>query len=135
MKINKAIILTLLSTLGLGCNTNTPGKNLPLEAPFSPEAYSTKLVDALTSVHADDLTYVFRGYEQVGNHTYIKVHAIGDQINAELPILVKQWHKLEGLRETKGLGYIGAELSGLELVSTHDEVARFEYKTLGRIID
>lgn len=67
MKILSAVILTLLSTLGLGRNTNTPGKNLPLEAPSSPEAYSTKLVDALTSVHADDLTYVFRGYEQLGN--------------------------------------------------------------------
>ena len=135
MKNLTAITLTLLSTLSLGCRTNTPDNSLSKETPSKPDEYSTKLVAALTSVDADELTYVFKGYEQVGNKEYIKVHAIGDHINAEVPILVRQWHKLEGLKETKGIGYIGAELSGLKLISTPDKIARFEYKTLGRIID
>ncbi|WP_432710441.1 hypothetical protein [Pedobacter sp.] len=135
MKRFPILTLMLLSTLGIGCNTNTSDKSLPLEAPSRPEAYSTKLVDALTSANSDELTYVFKGYERVGNNAYIKVHAVGDHINAELPILVKQWHKLETLKRTQGKGYIGAELRGLELVQTQDEIARFEYKTLDRIID
>ncbi|MBG6235204.1 hypothetical protein IWX76_001772 [Pedobacter sp. CAN_A7] len=130
-----AITLTLLSTLSLGCNTNAPGKNLPLESPSRPDDYSRQLVDAITTVDANELTYVFKGYEQAGNKVYIKVHAFGDSTNVEMPILVKQWNKLEGVKETKGVGYQGAELSGLELALTNDEIAKFEYKTLGRIID
>jgi hypothetical protein len=133
MKILATITLILLTTLG--CNTTTPDNNLVVEAPSTPDEYSTKLIDALTSGGSNELTYVFKGYEQAGNKVYIRVHAFGDSTNVEMPILVKQWNKLEGVKETKGVGYQGAELSGLELALTNDEIAKFEYKTLGRIID
>ena len=133
MKILAAITLILFTTLG--CNTTNPDNNLVVEAPSTPNEYSKKTVDAITSGGANELTYVFKGYEQAGNKVYIKVHAFGDSTNIEMPILVKQWSKLEGVKETKGVGYHGAELSGLQLAMTNDEIAKFEYKTLSRIID
>ena len=135
MKILTAITLTLLSTLVLGCNTHTPDNNLVVEAPLTPNQYSSILMEAITSVDAADLNYVFKGYEQVGNKEYIKVHVFGDHVNAEMPILVKQWNKLADVKRTKGVGYFGAELSGLKLALTSDAIAKFEYKTLGRLID
>jgi hypothetical protein len=135
MKILAAITLTLLSTLALSCNTNTSDNSSPLEAPSTPDEYSAKLIAVITSVNAAELNYVFKGYEKIGSKEYIKVHVFGDHVNAEMPILVKQWNKLAGVKRTKGVGYIGSELSGLELILTNDEIAKFEYKTLSSLKD
>ena len=118
----------------VGCRSNVPD-SLSLEVPSKPNEYSKKLVHAIGSINNAELKYGFRGYELLGDQEYIRIHAFGDSVNAVIPILVRQWNKSEGIRTTKGVGYNGAELNGLELKLANDAIAKFEYKTLDKIID
>jgi hypothetical protein len=42
---------------------------------------------------------------------------------------------LEEIRRTKGMGYRGSELNGLEVKLVSDPIAKYSYKNLKSIID
>lgn len=81
------------------------------------------------------LTYIFNSYKKIGTKEYLDVRVFGSQQNGNLLILVEDWHKLEEIRRTKGMGYRGSELNGLEVKLVSDPIAKYSYKNLKSIID
>jgi hypothetical protein len=60
----------------------------------------------------------------------------GDDFKAIGFVLVKDWKKIEGIKQANGGGYRYAELSGLQLkIIPNPEGAILVYKNLGSIID
>lgn len=103
---------------------------------FDSEAYKRELSRLLKSTDASRVDYWFDMYIKKGLDEYIDVHVQSDEICAEAHILVTDWTKLKGIRETGGLGYHGAKLKGLKFDinqdSTHTE---FIYKDIDTVID
>ncbi|NQX52278.1 hypothetical protein HQN86_01495 [Pedobacter panaciterrae] len=84
---------------------------------------------------SDKLTYIFNSYKTTGNKEYLDVKVFGDRVQRDLLVLVEDWGKLEGIRRTKGVGYRGSELRGLEIKVVSDPIAKYSYKDLKSIID
>lgn len=119
-----------------GCKQNAlSGKSISSEVPTSSKKYSSNLLDALDSRNSKKYVFHFSGYKQLHKKEYINVKISGNGLNSEIPVLVRQWHKLEQLKQTRGIGYNGAELRELSLTPVNDSIAKFEYKSIGSIID
>jgi len=81
-------------------------------------------------------SYTFSGYLEKDGKEYIKVNASQGGRDTTLNILVTNWHKLEGIKRTKGISYGGAGLIGLEFdVVEKPEGTEFIYKDLKWIFD
>jgi len=96
---------------------------------------STILSCKTNNDRSNKLTYIFERYKKIGNKEYLDVKVFDDRAQRDLLILVENWDKLEGIRRTKGIGYRGSELRGLELKAITDPMAKYSYKNLEAIID
>lgn len=103
---------------------------------FDSENYKRELSRLLKESEASAVDYWFDMYIKKGLDEYIDVHVQSDQICAEAHILVTDWTKLKGIRETGGLGYHGAKLKGLKFDIKQDSLhTEFIYKDIDTVID
>lgn len=112
--------------------------NNPIFEKHSPDSkiYRDELAIELASPEAADFTYRLDGYSVTDGKEYIDVDVTSPKVKAKAHVLVRDWHKLESIRRSKGMGYHGAELSGLKIKP--DQTAgktEFTYVDLDKIID
>jgi len=98
--------------------------------------YKDELAVELASPEATDFTYRLDKYSVVDGKEYLDIDIKGHGVNAKASVLVKNWHKIEGIRRTKGLGYIGAELKGIKIETERGGgKTEFVYMDVDRVID
>ena len=129
------ILFTLTFSILCSCRQNSNPETTFLEVPTSPKKYSNNLLNALDSTKAQNYVFNFRGYKQIEDREYINIQISGNGLDAEIPVLVRQWSKLEEVKKRKGIGFNGAEFQELHLKPVNDEIARFEYKNVVKIVD
>ena len=100
-------------------NTNTVFNQFAPET----EEYKTELAKQLTLQKASDLTFWFDSFQSHHNKEYILVNIQGEQLCAKGWLLVTDWKTLQGIKETRGVGYHGAELIGLKIDIKKDSVS------------
>ena len=98
--------------------------------------YQEILSEELGKYKFSDLRYWVANYEEEGSNGYIIVDITGDSLCAQVRILVEDWSKMEGLKQAKGISYLGAELKGLTFEKREtDHGSLFVLNQLDRIID
>lgn len=117
------------------CNSYSISENKePVFKNFKPEeaVYKNKLAEMIQS-NPDDLTYIFEKYIDA---EHIEIMVSGTDFLATGLIQVNDWTGIEGVKEAKGGGYRGAELSGLQLdIVDKPSGAELIYKSIDYIID
>ena len=105
---------------------------------FSPSSneYKRELARQISSSKAGDLIYTFNKYTRIAGKDYLDVSIKGNATDATALVLVNNWQKLENLKQTKGMGYSGAELKNLRLQITNPNAQPvFIYRGLDKIVD
>jgi hypothetical protein len=103
---------------------------------FDSEAYKRELVRQIQAADPGKIDYWFDMYVKRGMDEYIDVHVQGAELCAEAHIKVTDWTKLKGIRETGGLSYHGAKLTGLKFDIEQDSIrTEFIYKDIDSVID
>lgn len=98
--------------------------------------YRDELARQIQSIGADHLTYWLDGYTARADQELLQVRIQGEGLCAVGVLLVPDWHKLEGIRAKKGMGYHGAKLAGLRFDIEADSAgARLVYRDVERIVD
>ena len=127
------MILTAESCDRPNCENTNPIFN---QYDMNSEEYTTELLSQIKEIGQDNLTYWFSSYEEENGNEYIMVHIQNDSLCAKGMIKVDNWGEIEGIKRTKGKGYVGAELRGLTFTIEKDSSkTEFVYKDLARIID
>lgn len=101
---------------------------------YNSERYKSELKQLLkTGKH---LNYYFRGYMQEEGEEYILVDVRRHKLSAHCRLLVNDWNGLEKLRQTKGKGYVGSKLNGLDIeIENHSGKLTFVCKDIRQIVD
>ena len=127
------IILTAESCDRPNCENTNPIFN---QYDMNSEEYTSELLSQIKEIGQDNLTYWFSSYEEENGNEYIMVHIQNDSLCAKGMIKVDNWGGIEGIKRTKGKGYLGAELRGLTFTIEKDaSKTEFVYKDVARIID
>jgi hypothetical protein len=115
--------------------TNRASNTLFNKFPPTSKEYKNELAKRIKS-HPEQMTYIFDSYFQENGREYLQVQVEGGDFKAKGLILVNSWHKLEGIKRTKGQSYSGAELKGLQLnIIPSAWGADLIYKDLEEIVD
>jgi hypothetical protein len=132
--IKLIFIFPALLLFACGSNRKSSGFVCKDCSPASAE-YKNELA-RLLQTDAQRLTYIFNKYVESDGHEYLDIEFKGDDFEASGLVLVTNWNKLTGIKRTKGLGYSGAELKGLQLdIQKNPSGAAFVFKDLEEIID
>jgi hypothetical protein len=100
------------------------------------EEYKTELLSQIKINGQNNLTYWFDNYVEKDGEEYIIVKIQNDSLCAKGVIKVDDWYKIEGIKRTKGKGYVGAELKGLTFnVEKKSDNIEFIYKGITGIVD
>jgi len=123
----------ILSTVS--CKEVKTNKVFTTLDPSSPQ-YKHELVKEFLSRGTKNFTFNFDGLANIAGKDYMKVDISGGGINAKSLVLINNWHKLEGIKRTRGISYQGAELKNLQLdlVNVNREPT-FVYRDIDKIID
>lgn len=122
----------------ISCNRPECENANAIFAEFSPETpeYKKELAIQLNSAGQKKLTYWFEEYVEIEGKEHFKVYIQGKQLCASGFLAVEDWTKLRGIKRTKGVGYRGAELKGLEIEVKQDSTSTFfVLKDIEAIID
>jgi hypothetical protein len=121
-----------------GCNRpECTNQNLVFDthAPGSKE-YKTELVRQLSIVDQSKLRYWLKEFNELDGVGRLLFYVQGDGLCAIIELKVQDWHKLELVREKKGVSFRGAEFKKLQYETIkNDSVISFVYKDFDRIID
>lgn len=99
------------------------------------KAYKDELASKIKA-NAENLTYTLNRYKEANGQEFLDVDIEGSDFNAVATILVNNWSKFERIKETKGIGYSGAELKGLKLsIEENAEGAILKYRDVKEVID
>ena len=83
-----------------------------------------------------ELTYWLKKYDATNGVESLYFNIQGDGLCAILHLTVKNWSKLEDVRERKGVGRLGAEFTNLTFDIVQDSSStEFIYNTYDRLID
>jgi hypothetical protein len=130
------ILLAVLTTVSCD-RPNCKNKNPIFEKyGLNSEEYKIELLSEIEKNGQNNLTYWFYSYIEENGKEYIIVNIQNDSLCAKGMIKVNDWKKIEGIKRTKGKGYVGAELKGLIFnVKKDSNKIEFVYEDLTRIID
>jgi hypothetical protein len=138
MHVHSTLTLSAL-IIGLSaCDRSTCKDQDPIFDRYSYDSqeYKRELADRIRNIGPENLEYWFDAYVQKDGNDYLLVDIRNDSLCATGMIEVNDWHKLEGIKRTKGVGYKGAKLKGLTFQVTQDSAeVQFTYRTLDRIVD
>ena len=135
------VCLMVLSAVSLiSCDRPECTNKNPVFDRFAPSTaeYKRELSKEMKKIGQENLSYWFDRYEKTDTGEYIFVHAQGKELCAMAHIRIDASDdKLAGLRRKEGLGYSGAELSGLRIHLAEKNLGEvtFVYGGLNRIID
>ncbi len=133
------VLLVVMVMLITSACDRRPCKNTnPVFDRYSPSdnEYKTELVKQMQITGAHKLEYWFDNYLEKNGREYMLVYIQGNGLCAKGEVLMNEWHKLEGIRKTRGKGYRGAKLKGLELDIRKDSTTiELVYKNVAGIID
>lgn len=98
--------------------------------------YKAELLREIEKQGQENLTYWFSDYTEQNGGEYIVVNIQNHSLCAKGMIRINDWQKLEGIKRTKGLGYVGALLKGFTF-DMRKEAGHIEfvYKDIDRIVD
>ncbi|MBS2101020.1 hypothetical protein [Carboxylicivirga linearis] len=100
------------------------------------ERYKTELVAQIKHYGQKNLKYWFDSYIKENGNEYIIINIQNDSLCAKGKVLVRNWNKLEGIKQTQGKGYRGAELKGLVLdIEKDTNGVELIYSDVKRILD
>ncbi len=99
--------------------------------------YKDELVEQLTKIDKSKLTYWMDFYQENNNREYIHAHMQSDELCATIILTVNESNKgIEGLLQSKGGGYSGAQLKGLKYKIQQDSTATdFIFQEVSAIAD
>ena len=98
--------------------------------------YKDELVNQLNLVDQSKLAYWLQKYDDQNEKESLYFNIQGDGLCAILHLTINNWHKLEYIRERKGVGRRGAEFTNLKFKINQDSLStNFVYITFDRIID
>jgi hypothetical protein len=137
-KINILGLLVILILTSVSCNRPTCNNKNPIfdKYEIKSKAYKIELIQQIEAIGQQNLRYWFESYLIENEKEYIRVNIQNDSLCAKGQILVNDWHKIEGIKRTKGKGYSGAELIGLTFkIEKDSNTIDIVYKDLIKIID
>jgi hypothetical protein len=103
---------------------------------YETEAYKRELAKQMKQAGPGTLGYTFDEFVEKNGNEFIVVNIQGDGICARGEILVKDWGKLQAIRDANGGGYRGAALEGLKIETVQDSAqTQFVYSSIERIVD
>lgn len=127
------LLLFLMACSGPDCRNSNPVFNT--NAPDS-KVYQEELFKQIRAAHPKPLSYWFKRYQKSGEGECMYITVKGDSVCAECKVLVKDWSRLSGIRKTEGMGYAGAELKDLVLLSYQDSLKTdFIFSSVEAIVD
>ena len=134
-----AALLLFTTVLGfIGCDRPQCENSNPVFENNTPDSkeYKDELVRQLKIVDDAELTYWLKKYDATNGVESLYFNIQGDGLCAILHLTVKNWSKLEDVRERKGVGRRGAELTNLTFNIVQDSSStEFIYNTYDRLID
>ena len=100
------------------------------------EVYKAELAKELKA-NTTDLSYYLAEYHETGTFPYMIVDVQGGGICAKAMVTIEMYdNDIAGIVKNKGAGYIGAELTGLEIAIVQQPgETKFLYKELDKISD
>jgi hypothetical protein len=127
------VILTMVACDRPNCENKNPIFD---KYAINSEEYKTELMSQIEKYGQQNLTYWFDSYRVENEKEYITVKIQNDSLCAKGIIQVNDWNKIEGIKRTKGKGYVGAKLKGLTF-NVENDSNRIElvYKDITRIVD
>lgn len=132
------IFLVLVSACLISCDRpKCNNKNIIFET-YEPSSkkYKDELVNQLNRIDRSKLTYWLQKYDEYDGKESLYFNIQGDGLCAILHLTVKNWNKLEDVREKKGVGRRGAEFTNLKFQINQDSVSTdFMYITYDNLID
>ena len=132
------LVFSLLSIFISTCNLPNCTNINPIFDKYSPDTkqYKDELVNQLKLVDNSKLHYWFEKYKEKEGQEYLYFHIQGDGLCAKIVLSVKQWNKIEELRERKGVTFRGAEFVNLKFDIQQDSLdTEFIYRNFLYIID
>ncbi|MDA9312618.1 hypothetical protein N8371_06200 [Vicingaceae bacterium] len=121
-----------------GCDRPKCDNSNPIFESNTPDSklYKDELVRQLTIIDDQELTYWLQKYEDRNGEESLYFNIQGDGLCAILHLTVKNWNKLEDVRDRNGVGRRGAEFTNLEFEINQDSTTtQFIYQTYDRLID
>jgi hypothetical protein len=135
MKYAAITIVTLTTLMAVSCRPAIQRNIFAGMDPASKE-YKLKLAQQIKDHDKDELSFTFNKYVNDNGNDYLDISIDGRGIHASSIVLVKDWKKLEGIKQTKGIGYAGAELKNLQVeLINPDTNPTFVYKDVDKIVD
>lgn len=127
------ILATLLSCKGPECRNEN---HVFDSKPFASREYQLELANYLREHDTKSLSYWVEGYDEKGGKSFIVVSIKGKDLCAKALLEIPMSGPLSPIINTKGQGYIGAELDDLAFdVEETSEGIRLIYKDVGAIVD
>ena len=114
-----------------------PSNSVFMNSSSSSKEYKSELANLIRS-NPGQLTYYFERYlkDTRDGKEYMVVRCTGKSVDATALVLVERWNKIEGIQASKGEGYTGAELRGLQLdLEEGASGTIFIYKDVEKVID
>lgn len=133
-----AAVLTLNMLYVTSCDRPKCNNTNPIFDDYAPntEIYKNELAQRLEKIDRKELTYWFQKYDDKNTSDALYFHIQNEDLCAVLHLHLAHWEKLENLRNTKGVGYRGAEFINLQFHVIKDaNSTKFVYSTFDRIID
>lgn len=97
--------------------------------------YKNEIVK-LMALDNQKIEFWFDQYLKEDKGEFIKIQISTDKFCANAFVRVTDWSKMEGIRKTQGIGYVGAELVGLKFTLERDSTdTYFLYNDIEKIID
>lgn len=98
------------------------------------KVYNDELTRELST--EDDVTYWLKEVVTENDKDYLQVYIYNENICTTGQFLVKDWSSIEGIHQTKGVGYRNAQLYGLAYSITYTKTETvLNFERLTRIID
>lgn len=135
MKYSALTVIVIWALATISCR---PGIQRNIFAGMDPASkeYKQKLAKQIETLDPADLSFTFNKYVNDHGNDYLDVSIDGRGIHASSLVLVKDWTKLEGIKQTKGVGYSGAELKNFKMALINaDTNPTFIYKDVEKIVD
>lgn len=132
--------LTIITAIGFivlttSCTSTTKNNVFAGLQPTSFQ-YKKELIKQLLDHGTSNLTFTFDGLATLAGKNYMYVSINGSDMQAHSLVLINDWHKLEGIKHSRGISYQGAELKNLRLDVSYDKgELLLVYRDLEKIVD
>ncbi len=117
-------LLALLLLLATACGKPDCNNTNPVFDQYDTDAetYQQELIRQLQGANQDEMTFWIAGYAERNGHPHLLVDMVGEGICAQGWVRINDASGLESVVRNQGRGYRGAELVGLRLAVSDNEL-------------